>query len=57
MGTFIAMGVSLLMEALLEKKEVIKYADKFAKVFVRIERQAESTPPLAAAIERARQKS
>jgi len=56
MEFFISAGVAYIVEAIQDKKAIIKHADKFAKVFVKIERAAEQVPTLAAAIERQRQK-
>lgn len=56
MDYFVALGTSLLLQALEDRKLLVRVAAKFAKVFVAIERAAESNPTLAAAIEKARQK-
>lgn len=56
MEVFIAIGVAALIEALNNVGVVQKNASKFAKVFVAIERFAETSPMLRAAIEKARQR-
>jgi len=57
MDILISMGISALLEALKDKKAIIRLAPAMAKVFVALERSSALTPTLAAAIERARQKS
>jgi len=54
MEYFVAIGVAALLEALQDKKALTKILPKVAKVFVAIEREAEQSPALAAAIEKAR---
>lgn len=56
MELLVAMGVAALIEALQDKKALVKILPKVAKVFVAIERVAEVNPSLAGAIERARSK-
>ena len=56
MDYFISIGVAALLQALEERTALIKFAPKFAKVFVAIERAAASNPTLAAAIVKARDK-
>jgi len=57
MELLVSMGVAAIIEALLNKKNHVTLAPKLAKVFVAIERAAQSSPTLAGAIERARSKS
>jgi hypothetical protein len=56
MEYFVAIGVAALLEALQDKRALLKILPKVAKVYVAIERVAETSAPLAAAIERARSK-
>lgn len=56
MDFFISAGVAWLIEALLDRKNVAKFADKFAKVFVKIEQVAESNAVLNTAILKQRSK-
>lgn len=57
MEYFVAIGVAALLEALQDKKALVKITPKVAKVFVAIERAAELSPTLTAAIEAARRKA
>lgn len=57
MEYFVSIGVAALLEALQDKKAVVKIQSKIAKVFVAIEREAALNVSLAAAIERARSKA
>ena len=52
----IAMGVAAVLQALEDKKAYQKYADKLAKVYVKIERVADKSPTLGGAIIAARRK-
>lgn len=54
MEILISMGIAALLEGLQDRKALPKIAAKVAKVFVAIERTAESSPLLTAAIEKAR---
>jgi len=56
MDYFVSIGVAAIIEALQDKKALQKIAPKLAKVFVAIERAAEQSPTLSAAIEKARTK-
>jgi hypothetical protein len=56
MEVFIGIAVSILLEALNTHSVVQKNAARIAKVFVAIERFAESSPVLTGAIEAARRK-
>lgn len=57
MEYFVSIGVAALLEALQDKKALVKILPKIAKVFVAIEREAALNVSLAAAIERARSKA
>jgi len=57
MELLVSMGVAAIIEALLNRKNHVTLAPKLAKVFVAIERAAQSSPTLAGAIEKARSKS
>lgn len=57
MEYFISIGVAALIQALEDSKALVKFASKFAKVYVAIERAAETSPTLRAAIEKARAKA
>lgn len=57
MEYFVAIGVAALLQALEDKKALVKILPKVAKVFVAIERAAETSPSLAGAIEKARMKA
>jgi len=56
MDYFIAIGVAALLQALEDRGAIVKFASKFAKVFVAIERAAEINATLRGAIEKARAK-
>ena len=57
MEYFVSIGVAALLEALQDKKALVKIVPKVAKVFVAIERAAETSAVLTAAIEKARMKA
>jgi hypothetical protein len=56
MDYFVSIGVAAIIEALQDRKALQRIAPKLAKLFVAIERAAELSPPLSAAIEKARMK-
>lgn len=56
METLLPLAVTILIEILLDKSKISKHADKIAKVYVKIKTAAESSPTLAAAIERQQNK-
>lgn len=53
---YINLAISVTLQALQDRGFIKKYARAFAKVFVRIERAAELSPELHAAIEEQRER-
>lgn len=52
MDLWISLAVNVLIEALIDRKNLVKHVDKMAKVYIKIKTAAESNPTLAAAIQR-----
>lgn len=56
MDALVAMGVAAIIEAMQDKRAIQRLAPKLAKLFIVIERAAETSPVLSGAIIGARRK-
>ena len=57
MDFWIDIGITALLRALKNKKQIEAYADAIAKVYVTVESVAETTPVLMRAVQRQREKA
>lgn len=56
MDFWVSIGINVLLEALKDRKAIVKFADAIAKLYVNLERAVATNPTLAGAVEKQRNK-